>query len=123
MGLKSSPYSAVQAMLIAQEVILRDQSDEEHNVFHWKELQLNLPGMASYDPSKAWVCKICSDGTVAADIFIYVKDIQCCARTLAEAWQASQRTSATLGFLGVQDATHKRRAPGEETGAWMGSVV
>ena len=123
MGLKSSPYSAVQAMLIAQEVILGDQWDEEHNVFHWKELQLNLPGMASYDPSKAWVCKIRSDGTVAADIFIYVDDIRCSAPTLAEAWQASQRTSTTLGFLGVQDAARKRRAPGEETGAWTGSVV
>ena len=122
MGLKSSPYFAVQSMLIAQEVILGDQEDEE-NVFHWKELRMNLPGMNNYEPSKAWVCKIRRDGTVAADLFIYVDDIRSSAPTTEEAWRASQRTSAKLGFLGIQDAARKRRAPGKETGAWTGSVV
>jgi hypothetical protein len=122
MGLRNSPYTAVQGMLIAEEVILGNARDSR-NVFHWSSLRLNLPGQEGYDPCKAWVCKVRSDGVSAADVFTYVDDIRCSAPTQAEAWRASQRTSSTLGFLGLQDAARKRRDPGEETGAWTGSVV
>jgi hypothetical protein len=30
---------------------------------------------------------------------------------------------STLGFLGLQDATRKRREPRQDPGAWAGSVV
>jgi hypothetical protein len=122
MGLRNSPYTAVQGMLVAEEVILGNASDNS-NVFRWSSVRLNLPGQLEYDPSKSWVCKIRNDGVVAADVFTYVDDIRCSAPTQAEAWRASQRTSSTLGFLGLQDAARKRRDPGEETGAWTGSVV
>lgn len=122
MGLRSSPYSAVQGMMMAQEVILGDRRDK-NNVFRWASVRLNLPGSDVYDPTKAWVTKVRKDGTVAADIFMYVDDVRSCAPTLEEAWRASQRTSTVLGFLGLQDAARKRRDPGQETGAWTGSVV
>lgn len=122
MGLRSSPYSAVQGMMIAREVILGNK-DEEANVFRWDSVRLNLPGSETYTPSQAWCTKIRKDGTVAADVFIYVDDIRCSAPTQEEAWKGSQRTSSILGFLGLQDAARKRRDPGQETGAWTGSVV
>lgn len=122
MGLTSSPYSAVQGMMIAEEVILGDPK-AKNNVFRWDRMQLNLPGSENYNPSKAWVSKVRVDGSVAADVFTYVDDIRTSAPTIGEAWLASQRTSTTLGFLGIQDAARKRRDPGEETGAWTGSIV
>jgi hypothetical protein len=122
MGLRVSPYAAVQAMLIAQEVIMGDPSDAL-NIFRWEQLRLNLPGQANYDPSRAWVTKLRRDGSIAADMFIYVDDIRTSAPTASEAWLASQRTSTVLAFLGLQDAARKRRDPGTETGAWTGSVV
>jgi hypothetical protein len=123
MGLRTSPYCAIQGMLMAKEVILGDQFDQENNVFNWEALRLNLPGDKKYTPSEAWVTKVRRDGTVAADVFVYVDDIRSCAPTELEAWRASQRTSSILGMLGLQDAARKRREPGMETGSWTGSVV
>jgi hypothetical protein len=54
MGLRNSPYNAVQAMLMAEEMILGDRHSPE-NVFRWKSVRLNLPGDNLYDPSKSWV--------------------------------------------------------------------
>lgn len=122
MGLRPSPYCAVQGMMIAREVILGNRLSES-NVFRWDRVRLNLPGSPTYVPSKAWFTKIRKDGKVAADVFIYVDDIRCSAPTQREAWLSSQRTSTVLGFLGLQDAARKRRDPGQETGAWTGSVV
>jgi hypothetical protein len=122
MGLRLSPYCAVQGMMIAKEVILGD-SGLESNVFRWDKVLLNLPGEIHYDSSKSWVSKVRRDGNLAADVFIYVDDVRSSAPTEAEAWLASQRTSSILGFLGLQDAARKRREPGQEPGAWTGSVV
>jgi hypothetical protein len=123
MGLRSSPYAAVQAMLIAQEVILGDRLNEEGNVFSWDKMMLNLPGQVDYNPSRSWVTKVHKDGSVAADMFVYVDDVRSSASTALGAWQASQRVSSVLAFLGLQDAARKRRDPGMETGAWTGSIV
>lgn len=122
MGLRSSPYNAVQGMLIAQEFILGDPADER-NIFQWHVVRLNLPGSPTYSPGQAWVAKIRKDGRVAADIFIYVDDVRSSAWDDNAAWLASQRTSSRLGYLGLQDAARKRREPGQETGAWTGSAV
>jgi hypothetical protein len=75
MGLKPSPYQAVQTILVAKEVILGDRRDEK-NVFWWDEVRMNLPGSEKYDPSLPWVSKIrLNDGCIAADLFIYVDDV------------------------------------------------
>jgi hypothetical protein len=122
MGLRSSPYFAVQAMMLAQEKILGDR-DNPSNIFRWDKIRLILPGSEGYDSSKAWVTKIRKSGQVSADLFIYVDDIRTSAPTELEAWAASQRVSSMLGFLGIQDAARKRRSPSTEAGAWTGSVV
>jgi hypothetical protein len=123
MGLRPSPYCATQGMMIAREIILGDRFDSVGNVFHWDHMRLNLPGSVSYTPTKAWATKVRANNEVAADVFIYVDDIRCSAPTQLEAWKASQRTSSVLGMLGLQDAARKRRDPGQETGAWTGSIV
>jgi hypothetical protein len=47
MRLKLSPYQAVQAMLVAKEVIRGDWHDPSH-VFRWDKVKMNLPGSKDY---------------------------------------------------------------------------
>jgi hypothetical protein len=76
MGLRSSPYQAVQAMGVAEEMI-RGERKDPNNVFRWDYVRLNLPGSAGYNPSKAWVSKIrIEDGRIASDLFIFVDDLR-----------------------------------------------
>ena len=123
MGLRSSPYQAVQMMAMAEEFIRGDRSDPG-NVFRWDVVKLNLPGSKSYDPQLRWVAKIrISDGKVAADLVIYVDDLRFLAPSLDEAWAAAHQTGSLMSFLGVQDASRKRRECSQTPGAWAGSVV
>jgi hypothetical protein len=76
MGLRSSPYQAVQAIGVAKEVIRGSQKDPT-NIFWWDDVVLNLPGSDDYDPSRPWVYKVClEDGRIAADLFIFVDDLR-----------------------------------------------
>jgi hypothetical protein len=76
MGLKSSPYQAVSAMSVANEVIKGDRFHEA-NAYQWVRVRLNLPGDPSYDPTNLpRVSKVQSDGKLAADLFIFVDDLQ-----------------------------------------------
>jgi hypothetical protein len=123
MGLKSSPYQAVQAMGVAEEVIRGDRKNPE-NVFRWDEVVCNLPGSDSYDPSKPWVYKTrADDGRIAADLFIFVDDLRPTGPSKKDAWLAARKAASTLNHLGIQDAPRKRRASSRSPGAWAGGVV
>jgi hypothetical protein len=123
MGLRTSPYQAVQGMLWAMERIFGDRN-RASNVFSWKYMRMNLPGDAEYDPTLPWVFKAKENGSIApADVHVYVDDIRCSGRTQSECWRASQRVSSVLASLGLQDAARKRRPPSLEGGAWAGSIV
>jgi hypothetical protein len=50
MGIKSSPYQAVSALTVADEIIKGNHKDAA-NVFEWVRVQLNLPGEKNYNPS------------------------------------------------------------------------
>jgi hypothetical protein len=41
----------------AKEMIMGD-TNEEHNVYQWREVWLNLPGSPDCDTSLAWVSKM-----------------------------------------------------------------
>lgn len=122
MGLKSSPYQAVQAVLVAREVALGDRHDQT-NAFRWKLVRLNLPGSPDYDPSLPWVAKYRSDGTLAADLFMYVDDGRVTAPNKLECKLATRQAASRLNFLGIQEAARKRRWGSRKPGAWAGSVV
>ena len=123
MGLKSSPYQACQGMMVAEQIILGNPSNK-HNPFRWDEVRVNLPGSDNYDPSLPWISKIrASDGCIAADVFIYVDDLRITGLTKKEAWEACHRVSTILAWLGIQDATRKRRDSSRTAGAWAGSVI
>ncbi len=122
MGLQTSPYQAIQGMLWAKELIMGDRSDSD-NIFRWDRLELNIPGMATYDPLKVWVCKVRQDGTVACNVFIYVDDARYCGPTETKCWKVTQRGATILAKLGLQNALRKTRPPGMTNRAWAGSVV
>jgi len=123
MGLKNSPYNAIQGALIMDEVI-RGNKDDPRNIFHWDFVRLNLPGQINYRPELPWVSKVRSeDGEIACDFVSYVDDTRTCGNSGAEARAASRRVASTMNWLGIQDAARKRRDPCQDPGPWAGSVV
>jgi hypothetical protein len=76
MGLRSSPYQAVQAMGVTEEVIRGDRKDPT-NMYHWDTVRMNLPGSPEYRPNQPWVSKFrLDDAKIAADLFIFVDDLR-----------------------------------------------
>jgi hypothetical protein len=122
-GLKSSPYQAVQAVLVAKEYVMGDRRDS-NNAFRWDKVRLNLPGSVGYDPSLPWVSKIrMNDGKVAADLSIYVDDGRVTAPSKDENWHPTLQATSRLNELGIQEAPRKRRWYSRKPGAWAGSIM
>jgi hypothetical protein len=127
MGFVSSPYTAVQGTLIAEEIITGDPQDPT-NVFRWDRVILNLPGSSMYKPADPWVYKArvnLIDNTVAItnDLKIYVDDVRTIGSSYAECRKSSRTVASKAGFLGLQDAARKRRDPSQTPGPWAGSIV
>jgi hypothetical protein len=123
MGLTSSPYQACQAMGYAEEV-MRGNRLNGSNVFRWDRVRLNLPGSEAYRPDLPWVSKVRdSDGRVAADIYSFVDDLRPTGPTKRDAWKAARKSGSTLSYLGLQDASRKRRSSSMTPGAWAGSLL
>lgn len=122
MGFKPSPYNAVKMTLIAEEVVRGDRHDSE-NPFQWTSVELNLPGMIDYDPTKSWLYKLRQDGKEACDLFTFVDDERVIGPDKDLAWQAGHRLASIQAYLGIQDAARKLREVSQTPGAWAGSVV
>ncbi len=127
MGFVSSPYTAIQATLFAEEVIRGDPSDV-NNDFRWDRVTLNLPGSTVYKPWEPWVFKVHlqddnSPPTLANDIKIYVDDARTIGSSYADCHKASRVVASTFSYLGIQDAPRKRRDPSRTPGPWTGSIV
>jgi hypothetical protein len=74
LGLRPSPYCAVQIMAWLDETVFGHHLYQD-NVFRWDVVELNLPGVPSYSPSKPWVYKNrSSDGRIYADVLTYIDD-------------------------------------------------
>jgi hypothetical protein len=56
MRLRPSPYYAVQIMAWLDETVFGGHLGQD-NVFRWDIVELNLPGIPIYCPSKPWVYK------------------------------------------------------------------
>jgi hypothetical protein len=123
MGFVFSPYQSIQGMLWAEELIMGNRFDPS-NPFRFAVVVLNLPGSPTYNPALPWVSKRrTSNGPLACDLFIYVDDCRTLGPSEQDCWLASQRVARVLNFLGLQDATRKRRGPSLEPGPWAGSIV
>ena len=124
MGFRSSPYNSVKMYLIAEEVIRGDRLDGQ-NPFRWHHVELNLPGTANYNPSKAWITKRRVDGTLASDMVVFVDDKRLVGSGSHRTKKAGHASSTRESYLGIQDALRKWRSAGgtRSPGAWAGAVV
>lgn len=123
MGLKISPYVAIKGILLAMEVVFGDK-DDPNNPYGWMDVVLNLPGSASYDPSKPKVWRRKNkNGDLASTTIGYVDDSRPVAGSQEECWRVMNQTGARLSYLGIQCAARKTRPPSKSPGAWAGSVV
>jgi hypothetical protein len=123
MGLKPSPYQAVQGMMIAEEIIKGNELDKD-NPFRWDAVRMNLPGSKNYDPSLPWVSKIRKgEKLIACDLVIFVDDLRVTGPTREECWKAGQRAAQILNHLGLQDAPRKRRGASQAPGPWTGTIL
>jgi hypothetical protein len=122
MGLKPSPYQAVQGALVAKRIALGDPSSA-NNVFQWSHLDLNLPGSPSYRTGAPWISKRRADGSIAVDVHSYVDDERVTGPTSELTWAGSSKLAKLRAHLGLQDAARKRREPSREPGPWAGVVA
>jgi hypothetical protein len=117
MGFKSSPHNSIKMALVAEEVILGDRWAKE-NPFQWSRIELNLPGLLRYDPSRSWIVKVRKDGLNACELFTFVDDQRITGATRELAWQASCRLAAIQAHLGIQDAARKVGLCLQQPRAW-----
>jgi hypothetical protein len=105
------------------ETIFGDHLDQD-NVFWWDVVELNLPGMPSYSPSKPCVYKKrFSDGRFTADVLTYIDDARPTGTSEEECWQTARKYASTCNHYGFQDSPRKCRPPSMTSGAWDGTVI
>lgn len=126
MGFVSSPYTAVQGTLMAEEIFRGDLS-ESKNIFRWDHVVLNLPGSQNYKPSDPWVYKARMNPErgflmVVNDLKINVDDVRTIRSSYEEGRKASHTVASLAGYLGLQDAPRKRRDPSQAPGPWAGAI-
>jgi hypothetical protein len=111
MGLKSSPYKCIKALLLALEFVKGNRRDP-HNPFRWDHIV------------KPRLSKMLQDGlTLAALIISYKDDMRTAAGSEHSCWEAMHAVSCKLSYLGIQVATRKTRPPSRQPGPWSGSMV
>ena len=131
MGLKLSPYNAVQTQHRFDEVLFLNEwcsntnssTSYKDGIFSFSQVVLNLPGNTNYDPSMPWIYKATADGRIACDMFTYVDDQRVTGPNEELCWKASQRVVTQLSYSGIQSAARKRREVSTDVGAWAGSVI
>jgi hypothetical protein len=123
MGLRSSPYQAVQGVAYAEEEVRGDRK-QSTNVFRWDRVILNLPGSEDYNPARPWVFKVRDDdGSIAADVHGFMDDFRTSGKDKKDAWLSARRMGSVSSHLGLQEAARKRRESTQRPGAWIGSVL
>ena len=71
MGYSPLPYFVAKYLLIV-EIITKGCRFDFEKVYLWKNVILNLPGMINYDPTLPYVYKAGENGSIAADIYIFI---------------------------------------------------
>ena len=123
MGMKPSPWVTIRLLSWMMEIVVGDRK-ETANPFRWDTVQINLPGAEDYNPSLPRVCKWNeTDSVIAADCKFFCDDFRVIGPTKDTTKAATHRLESTMSYLGIQDATRKRRAITQTPGEWTGSIV
>ena len=85
---------------------------------------MNLPGSEDYNPSLPRVFKWnATENAIAGDCKFFCDDFRLIGPTREITKAATHRLETTMSYLGIQDATRKRRAITQTPGEWTGSIV
>jgi hypothetical protein len=122
MGFKPSPYNTALSFGWAEEII-RGNPKDRSLPFHWDYVECNLPGSVTFNPSLPWVAKRRFDGELSSDMLTYCDDLRILGSSWDRAVAAASRCASMINFMGIQDATRKRRFPSRAPGAWAGTVA
>ena len=123
MGLTSSPWVTTRLFAWAMEFIKGDRRDPM-NPFHWTEVRLNLPGDPKYDPSLPRVYRWNPVAlAIACECVTFVDDLRSIGPTIELIYRATHQVETRMGYLGLQDATRKRRPNTQRPGEWTGSMT
>jgi len=121
-GWQSFPYFALRMLARALEIVT-GAPDDANSAFAWAEVQMNLPGMDSYDPGLPRIQHVRADGLLAALILAYFDDGRVFGPTRKLVMRALCQVTAGIQHLGNQDATRKWCPVSTWPGAWAGSVT
>jgi len=123
MGLRPSPYCSIKGFQLALETMMGDRRDAA-NPFYWTEVVTNLPGQATYDPSRPRLWKLNPlTGHMAANVLSYVDDLRTLGSSAQQCWSVMHCLSTKLAYLGIQVAARKTRPPSTTPGPWAGAVA
>jgi hypothetical protein len=110
-GVSPSPYNAVAFYYLADEFIWGNCLDTT-NPFYWEKVILNLPGSSEFDPTRPKVMKWHSrNGWVACALVVFVDDLRGSGPTVELTWSVSRVVASRIQYLGIQEASRKRRPP------------
>jgi hypothetical protein len=121
-GSANSPYYALRMHTRGIELAKR-APDDSASAFSWATVELNLPGMEFYGPSKPRVCQLRADGQTAADVMSFYDDVRPFGLNEQIARAATHQIASRIQHLGVQDATRKQSEVTQRPGAGAGSIV
>ena len=122
MGMRPSPFVTVRLFAWAMEIIQGNRKDPS-NPFHWSEVRLNCPGSPSYDPTMPRAYKWNPVAlAITCNCKTFVDDSRPIGPTRELVTQATHQIETWMAYLGLQDATCKRRPISRAPGEWTGSI-
>ena len=118
-GFTGSPELSARHYYLAEEFVRGDRL-ATNNPLRWDSVVLNLIGAEDYNPALANVFKWDKIfKRPAGDLISYVDDLRAIGFSLEEAWRIARWVASKLQYLGIQDASRKRRI---DNGPWAGGV-
>ena len=123
MGMRPSPFVTIRLLMWMMEIVVGDRK-EPSNPFRWDYIVLNLPGSKKYDPTKPRVYKWNAKAEcIACDCKFFCDDFRIVGPSRLLTKAATHKLETTMSYLGIQDATRKRRKITKRPGEWTGSIV
>ena len=123
MGMRPSPWVTIRLLMWMMEVVVGYRA-EKTNPFRWDCIRLNLPGDDNYNPTMHRVYKWNElSQTLACECKFFCDDFRIIGPTEKATRAATHQLETTMAYLGVQDATRKRRKITQTPGEWTGSIV
>jgi hypothetical protein len=123
MGLRSSPWVTTRLVAWMVEFVIGDKACPQ-NPFRWDRIVLNLPGDPDYNPSMPRVYKWNDlHKAIASGLYCFMDDFRLAGPTEDLTKRCTHRLESRMSYLGIQDATRKRRPITQRPGEWNGSII